>query len=92
MSNPFASCSNDTEIMKALFELNASKAYTREELIKYSQERRAELEEVKDDFEFIDLDITRVLQPLKEKYFPNLFNGEPGSTTLVINDDGSIEI
>lgn len=92
MNNPFSSCTTDNEIMKALFELNASKAYSREELIKYSQERRAELEGEKDSFDFIDLGITRVLQPLKEKYFPNLFNGEPGSTTLVINDDGSIEI
>lgn len=92
MSNPFSSCTTDNEIMKALFELNASKAYSREELIKFSQERRAELEGEKDSFDFIDLGITRILQPLKEKYFPNLFNGEPGSTTLVINDDGSIEI
>lgn len=91
MINPFSSCNDELEIMKTLFELNTSKTYTREQLIKFSQERRAELEEEK-DFVFVDLGLTRVLQPLKEKYFPNFFNGEPGSTTLVINEDGSIEI
>ena len=91
MNNPFSSCNDEMEIMKTLFELNTTKAFKREELIKFSQERRAELEGEK-DFEFIDLGLTRILQPLKEKYFPNFFNGEPGSITLVINEDGSVEI
>ena len=91
MNNPFSNCNDEIEIMKTLFELNMTKAYTREELIKFSQKRRAELEGEK-AFDFIDLGLTRVLQPLKEKYFPNFFNGEPGSTTLVINEDGSVEI